>query len=70
MCSYVKEWNNKRYIFIRARELCCFFIIWIIEILIIITKYIPDFVTQTTICCGLKHIFNEIYKDIMFKLVN
>lgn len=70
MCSYVREWNNQRYLFIRGRELCCFFIIWFIEILIIITKYIPDFITRTTICCGLKHIFSETYKDIMFKLVN
>ena len=70
MCSYVKKWNNNRYLFIRGRELCCFILIWFIEIFIIIRKYIPNFITQTTIFCGLKHIFNETYKDIMFKLVN
>ena len=70
MCSYVKKWNNNRYLFIRGRELCCFILIWLIEIFIIIRKYIPNFITQTTIFCGLKHIFNETYKDIMFKLVN
>ena len=70
MCSYVKKWNNNRYLFIRGRELCCFILIWFIEIFIIVTKYIPNFITQTTIFSGLKHIFNETYKDIMFKLVN
>ncbi len=70
MCSYVKKWNNNRYLFIRGRELCSFILIWLIELFIIITKYVPNFITQTTIFCGLKHIFNETYKDIMFKLVN
>lgn len=70
MCSYVKKWNNDRYLFIRARELCCFLLIWFIEIILVISKYIPKFISQTTIYCGLQHIFYEIYKDTMFKLVN
>ena len=69
MCSYIKEWNYKRYLFIRVREMVCFFIIWFIEILIIITKKPFKFARQTRIYFGLKHIFIETYKDIMFKLV-
>ena len=69
MCSYIKEWNYKRYLFIRVRELVCFFIIWFIEILIIITKKPFKLATRTRIYFGLKHIFIETYKDIMFKLV-
>ena len=69
MCSYVKKWNSNRYLFLRGREICVFILIWLIEIIIILRKYIPNFITQTTIFCGLKHIFNETYKDIMFKLV-
>ena len=65
LCSYVNHWTFTDYLILRFKEFVIFFLIYLISIFIIISKYIPPIVKQNNFANMIAQTFKNLYRDYM-----
>jgi hypothetical protein len=70
MCSYVNDWSISKFLIYRSRELVFVTLCYLINLLLVLKKYIPDFIEKDIYYNKILCVINNIYEDIIIYLTN
>ena len=65
MCSFINDWKFYDFMFIRIREVSWILILYLIECLMILYKYLPNKIIHSRIFKNILTLLKNIYNDFM-----
>lgn len=70
MCSYVNDWSIYQILIYRSKQLLFTLLCYLINLLIIVRKYIPDYLEENIYFMRLTENINNIYNDVIIYYTN